>query len=395
MRRHRLVTPAIIVWLLLVAAWAAGIQPGDPWQPAQSYRLQGAQLAAIQATLKPVADGAAIADLGHAHMAVQSWKLRAPIDAGRMPVLHYQVSNFPRTLELALLFRTGEHPENVHAISLPWPGHGAATFDLSAAPRWRGSIIELGFSQYPTPGLVPPDVRFSPFVLHGATLESASITGLWQALATRWVAWTPWSTYSINANRATSPYGWRGSPNLILALMLGGALLIAALFGLLRQGRWRVALPLVLLAWVALDVRWLSQLQRNQALAEALFQGKPWQQRQSIVADRPLLQRAAVMREALARQADAGRVLYWTPGRRHQARLGYFLRPFNVALLPVSLAPSAVPDGSLLLIDNRDGSWNWDLARHRLWRQGQAFQGTLVWRHDQMFLLRKGAGSAP
>src|SRR5690606_31313606 len=106
------------------------------------------------------------------------------LDAQRFPVLRYRFEDFPRTLELSLTFRTAGKPGDVQTVSLPWPGSGTATFDLSAVEEWTGSIIELGFAEFSTGQLVPPEHGFAPFVLERAELWSPSWRGDLAALMT-------------------------------------------------------------------------------------------------------------------------------------------------------------------------------------------------------------------
>lgn len=394
MTRTRLAATAIVLWALLVLAWSTGMRPGDPWHASQTRILDGHQLASIAGDGTPAGEGLRVSDLGPYRQALQSWQLDSPIDAGQTPVLFYRVHDFPRKLELALIFRTRQDPDNVHSVTLPWPPEGVSAIDLSILPDWQGEITELGFSEYPMPGQSPPDAEFAPFLIQGARVQSRSLAGLWQVSWTRWMGWNAWSMRSINANRASAPYPVRGSLNLMLALWLAGAGLLALVFGLLRGRGGRVLLAAVILAWLLLDVRWLSQMQRNHALAGVLFQDKPWSERSRLIADRPLQQRAELMSQVLARQQSGVHVLYWTPSQVDSVRLGYFLRPHNVAALPPGMDASDVPDGTLLLIDNQDMSWQWDAYHSRLSRSSYRIQGDLLWRRDDMLLLsvRRGAG---
>lgn len=395
MMRRLLAASCLLLWLLLVLAWSAGIRPGDPWQADQTRHFSGQQLSRIGGDSTVTAQGMRVSGLGQYNQGLQSWQLASALDADTMPLLRYRVKHFPRTLELALIFRTRENPGDVQSVTLPWPGDGVTTLDLSALAEWQGHITELGFSEYPMPGQAPPDIGFQAFVLEDAQLESRSITGLWHALTSRWTAWSTWSMRSINANKSAAPYHWQGAPNLTVALFLGGGLLLAWLFGLLRKRAGRVIVVCVLLAWVLLDLQWLGQMQRNHALSNTLYAGKAWPERSKVVADRPLQQRAEMVRAVLAKQQPGVHVLYWTPGQADSVRLGFFLRPYNVAPLSPGLSPDAIPDGNLLLVDNQDMSWNWDAYHSRLTRGGYAIHGDLLWRQGDMLLIsvRSGAGS--
>lgn len=395
MIRRILAALAIGLWLLLVLAWSAGIPPGMPWQPAQQHDFAGTQLTTISGVEQITNTGLRISGLGRLGQGLQSWRPDDPLDAARLKVLRYRVRDYPRSLELALFFRTREHPDTVQSVTLPWPADGRSSIDLSALPAWQGHIIELGLSEYPTPAQVPPSFPFPAFEIAGASLQSPSMTGLLNALLTRWTVWTPWSLRSTHINMPTSPFAMRSAPNLALALALAGALALAAAFGLLRGRAWRVIFPLLLLAWLALDLRWLGQMQGNDALAQTLFQGKAWNERKTVIADRPLQQRATALRQVLARQPVGSHVLYWIAGEKRSARLGYFLRPYNVAALRPSVTPAAVADGTRLLIINSDSSWWWNWRRKILSQGERRFHGTLLWQQGNVLLLEIDQGGSP
>ena len=120
------------------------------------------------------------------------------VDAETFPTLRYRFANFPRTLELSLVFRTAENPEDV-AVSLPWPGERRARSISSQIPQWRGQIVEFGFAQFPVAQLVPPAQGFKPFEIVEAGLWSRSWRGDLAALATDWFGAWPWTQRSVHA----------------------------------------------------------------------------------------------------------------------------------------------------------------------------------------------------
>ena len=396
MTRAVLAGVAIVLWLCLLLVMAAGLHLGDPWRAHQQSDLSGSTLGVIAGQATANSDGLVVSELGQYAQGLQSWQLAEPLDAAQFPLLRYTVHDFPRSLELALIFRTAEHPEDVASVSLPWQGDGGSAVDLSRLPGWQGQVIEIGFSEYPMPSVAPPDMPFHPFTLGGAKLESRSLRGQWQVLMSDWFAWQPWSMRSINAVRSASARPWQRSLPLILFLAVAGSLLLLSLFRVLR-GRsqlLRLALALLVLAWLMLDFRWLGQLQRNNMASHELYQGKPWAERSGMVSDSPLQARAEHMRSTLAQQKPGVHVLVWSPSQTDSIRLGYFLRPYNVASLFPGMQPGSVPDGNLLLVDNADMSWTWDSRRSLLQRGGFSVHGDLLWRQDGMLLLsvRKGAG---
>jgi len=85
-----------------------------------------------------------ITSTGQDYTSLQSLR-PSDVEAEKFPTLRYRFADFPRTLELSLVFRTAENSEDV-AVSLPWPGDATRTFDLSQVPEWRGRIVEIGFA---------------------------------------------------------------------------------------------------------------------------------------------------------------------------------------------------------------------------------------------------------
>ncbi len=395
MKRHMLAAGSVALWLLAVLLFGAGIDTGDHWQPQHEVVLDGQALRAISGSAAPTVDGLVVSDTGKFGQALQSWPLSQPMDAADHPILHYSVKDFPRGLELAFFFRTAADPDNVVSITLPWPDDSGASVNLANNPAWQGRITEVGLTEYALPGLVPDDYRFEPFTVHEIRLQERSITGLLDVLATRCGAWLPWSSRSINLVTPGTIFSWHSSPTLLLALVLGGSWLILIAFSRKRRQWLRLAVPLMLVSWLLLDVHWTSQLQRNHQLTSEMYAGMPWNERKHIVADHRLQERAGLMREALARQPADSRILFWTPTRSgfSMGRLGYFLRPWNVAPLPDGMDGAGLPRGTLLMINNFDNSWVWHADRGVLQHGAQVFHGNLLWHEDGMMLLRLTRGN--
>lgn len=387
---------AILCWCILLLAAAAGIRPGDPWQPAQERVFPAADLHLITGVMEELQEGVRIDDLGGFGQGLQVWDADPAIDTDEFATLTYRTGDFSRNLELGLILRGQDDTDNVRTLTLPWPGQGPATVLLDGVPEWHGRITELGLTQYPLPALAPQDAELIPFTLHGVHLASSSISGRLRALANRWSAWTPWSMRSINLQSGSTFGPAIAAPNLFLPILVGGIFLLLLAFRVLPGRRLRTLGFLALAAWLLLDASWLSQLQRNHAAATELYGTADAAERAGLVADRPLLKRATELLEVLAQQPDDARVLYWTPGEAGMtaARLGYFLRPYNVAPL-AGVSPGLVPDGTLLLIDNNDGTWRWDTRHSRLEAGALAFHGDLLWRRDALLLVGVRAEAGP
>jgi hypothetical protein len=277
------------------------------------------------------------------------------LQAGDLPILHYEFPQFPRTLELSLVFRTRESPNDVETVSLPTPAAGAATFDMSRVAGWRGTIIEIGFTQYPIAQLVPPEEGFRPFALMGAKLESDSWRGRIAATWSSWLVRSPWQLISVSAIGPTetgdaSPHAPR--PPLVVALALIALAVIARL--VLRWRGDRLAQLLfagTAIAWVGLDVAWMRELDYRRAIDRDVWGAIPFAQRQEHVPDSRTLAAAQRLRILLAGEPSTTRILVNAESPHDMLRLIYLLSPLNAAGLNGYLAApgTPIPRGTVLV----------------------------------------------
>jgi hypothetical protein len=281
------------------------------------------------------------------------------IRAGDYPFLSYRFEDFPRTLELSLVFRRADSPQDVHSITIPWPGAGWRTVDLRRLPEWRGEIVELGFAEYATAQLVPPSVAFAPFRFDGVELASPSWRGGFAALHTAWFAYLPWALQSISAlvpDRATF-----GTASPVPALVAGVLLSVLVLAVLLRWPWWhtlRAAGIAAALLWMGLDARWLRDLNARHSLTEHLYAGKNWDDRLHLLPDQDLAFMAAQVGDWLDSQPPGQRLLVAADSNYAFLRLIYLLLPHDVALLQLAGAAPLPPDSLVLLYAST--RWRYD-----------------------------------
>jgi hypothetical protein len=361
--------PAIIA---IAAAWALalGFAAGVPWS---APLLPGRQVAFEGYEFRPligagVEDGKALGVGANAAdgNALQSVGI-ARLHAADLPILRYRFEDFPRTLELALVFRRADADGDVQAVPLPWPGSGTTSVDLSRlTSAWRGDIVEIGFAEYPTSQLVPPSVAFRPFRLLGAQLRARSWSETPRLLRTAWFGYVPWNQASINALPAG---GAVLAPVPAVALLALLALAIATWF--LRgdrAGRRRAVLVAVAVAWVALDLRWLDQLRDSHRLTEDLYSGKPWVERARLQPDEDVAGFAQLVRQQLPGATSSQHILVGSDSIYTVLRLIYFLLPMNAmpldAALPGDGASHWPRDTIVVLCNSR--AWRYDDARNSL-----------------------------
>ena len=367
MRRVAFALAVLASWMILLL-WAASIDLTSPFSPAEVREFPGDDFSAVFGTGSAAKDRLRVESAGADYTSLESLT-PSDLDAEKFPTLRYRFADFPRTLELALVFRTADSQEDI-AISLPWPGNTGRTFDLSRVPEWRGRIVELGFAQFPIAQLVPPAQGFKPFEIVDAALWSRSWRGDLAALATDWFGAWPWSQRSVHAlGRDTNTPHAR---SLVLCVALAAATALAwigILFG------WRNRLiavggaAIVAIGWLSLDVGWQIGLWGRLQTTRAVYAHLPWWERQRVVADADIADAAAELRNLLHNEPKQTRILVYA-----DASLGYevlrfiwHLLPRNAALYVYAslLGPDALPEGCLIVFFHSD-EWRTSPAWRRL-----------------------------
>lgn len=355
MRRIVLALAVLASWTVLLP-WAARIDVSSPFSPAEQRELPGDDFSVVFGKGNADADRLRMESAGEDYTSLESLH-PSDLDAEKFPTLRYRFGNFPRTLELSLIFRTAEDSEAV-AISLPWPGDGIGTFDLSQIPEWRGHIVELGFAQFPTAQLVPPAQGFKPFEIVEAGVWSRSWHGDLAALATDWFGAWPWTQRSVHALGRDTDTPRARSLVLCVALAAGIALAwIGLLFG------WRDptfvigGAATVAIAWLALDIGWQAGLWGRLQTTRAVYAHLSWTERENTVADTDIAAAAEYVRTMLRDEPEQSRILvYADPNRGYELlRFIWHLLPRNVAVYAYASAfGEALPEGCLIVFFNSD-----------------------------------------
>lgn len=357
-----------------VLLWAAEVDWRAPLSPGTVLSLRGNDFRAV------FGDGEANASRLHVsadaedHSALQVTTL-AYVRAGDFPLLRYRFASFPRTLELALVFRTAEDPDDVQTIALPWPGEGTTTFDLSRVEAWHGTIIELGFSQFSTAQNVPPELGFKPFDLVEAALWSPSWQGDLAALATDWLGAWPWSQRSVHAlGRDTDSPRAR---SIVVSAALAASLGIVSALLLFGRRRWQaVVMVFVALAWLLVDLRWQDGLAQRLELTRTLYADVEWPRRARIVGDADLVEAADEIRAKLVNEPGRSRVLVMAGTGYQLLRLVWHLLPMNTGSLAYALASGEeLPEGCVLVFLDTD-AWYRDPALRALLAKSQRITST-------------------
>jgi hypothetical protein len=361
---RRVVCAVIIagVWLI-VLGFAAGLVWTSPFGSAMQLPITARDFRVVQGA--GVEDGSAmrIGSVGDDGSALQAVSIDH-LHADEFPLLRYRFDGFPRTLELSFFFRRADAPDDVQpAVTVPWPDGGWQTVDLSKVPGWRGEIIEMGFSEYPTPQLAPTSVAFQPFRFDSVELWSRSWRGSFAALSTSWFTYTPWALLSISA---LGP-----QREVAQAVPLGPLLLLATVLSLVAAAiclRWsrRIAVVRSALAlgalWVVLDLAWLDDLRKKHAFTETVYADKPWSERAQLVPDQEIAQAAERVRTYFGSQPGPHRLLVGAESKYVFLKLIYDLLPLDAAPLQ-EMADMVWPPGEMFVLLYGDSPWRYDGKR--------------------------------
>ena len=373
MRRAAFVVALAMSWLVLLL-WAADVDWRTPIAPASERSFPGSRFNAVLGSAVAQQQRLHVNAAAEDHSVLQSTVL-PELRAADFPVLRYRFADFPRTLELSLLFRTAENPADVQTVTLPWPGQGTSTFDLSRVDAWQGEIIELGFVEFATPQLVPPERGFAPFDLVAVQLWSPSWRGDLAALATDWFGAWPWSQRSVHALGREGDAPRAHSVVLITAIAITIAIGWAALLLGLRGRRLAVVvLGCVVLGWFALDLRWQAGLFQRLLATRALYAGSEWPERARMVGDSALLAAADQIKALLRDEPPNTRILVQSDNGYAVLRLIWHLLPRNAgAFWHAKPFGAALPEGTLIVFHASD-AWYSNPAMRKLLAHSQRVQ---------------------
>lgn len=348
----------LAVWLILILL-VAGVRWNMPLH-GEHRVFHGSRFQQVFGEAEPNGQDLRVDAAGADFSALQTAQV-PDLDAQHFPILSYRFDDFPRTLELSLVFRRAGS-KDVESISLPRPtADGAVSVDLSGVAAWHGEISEIGFAQFPVAQLVPPQQAFRPFTLRSATLRSASWFGQVDTLLSAWFAHTPWQLVSISALGPSeigdsTPHPLR--PPLVAAIALALAAVLAWVVLGLRGRAWRRLLAIgVGVAWLALDLCWLRDLDYKRRTDQDAWGNIALAQRQQHVADGDLSAAALALKKILRDEPPDRHVLLGSLSPFVSIRLAYHAAPLNIGL---AVAPPAggLPAGTIIVRYDMPAAFN-------------------------------------
>jgi hypothetical protein len=195
-------------------------------------------------------------------------------------------------LEAKVLWRRADQPDRTFSLAIPWVGEGTERVSLAADPEWRGRIIGVAIAVR-----LPPR---TPLAFASMSILPDTGRSVAREVFAEWSAVEPWTQASVHYLRGGSP-----NPRAPLSLAAGAvALLATAVY--VALAKWRqvpVSLAsiasLVLIPWLALDLRWQAHLVRNHAQAASLFAGKSIEDKHRAADDQEIYNLAESIRRSL------------------------------------------------------------------------------------------------
>lgn len=365
---HRLIRRRAICAVAIASIWifvfgcAAGLRWDTPLRAHHRVRMNASDFHVVMGAGVEDETALRVGAIGDDGNALQSIALDN-VQAEDFSTLRYRFDGFPRTLEMSLVFRRADVPDDVQTVTVPWPGDGWRSLNLRDVPGWRGQIIEMGFAEYATPQVAPASVAFQPFRFDRAELWSPSWQGSFAALYTSWFGYTPWALLSVSALGPTREAAQ--APPLLPLAVLGSVLSLLAAGWILRWTRPRLLRSGAIAAlalWGLLDVRWLTDFHAKHQLAEKLYAGKSWSERERLLPDQDVAQAAEQVRAYFATLAVPHHLLVASDSKYVFLRWIYLLLPLNAA--PMEQAEGLrTPQERTLFLLFRSTQWRYDEKR--------------------------------
>jgi hypothetical protein len=282
------------------------------------------------------------------------------------PVVAWIAAGVAAGTPVALLWRTDVEPARVNKRVLEIDSGQLVPIDVQGDPHWIGRVVGLAlFVQGPIE---------QPLRVRGVVARPGTALETLRDRVREWMAPEPWTGASINTIA-----GGADLQPLPLPLMLAVALLVSvAVIGWLQRRRRgpmasvaRAGFALVVVAWFALDARWMVNLVRQAQATASQYAGKDAHEKLLAGQDRDLV--AFIDKARMILPKEPARIFVVADADFHRGRAAYHLYPHNVWYEPYR---NAVPPadqlraGDWLVVFQRRGV-QYDAARHSLrWDAG-------------------------
>jgi hypothetical protein len=253
--------------------------------------------------------------------------------------------------DVRLLWTTDYAPSRINSLPLPAASGRLLPVALARDPNWIGQIKGIALA---IRGPLAEPLRIS-----GASAKTMGVVGVLRERLDEWFAFEGWSGSSINTLTGGAELQALPLPVLLVVVL---AIATGIWYALARKRTSALAaLPAVVcalfvIAWVALDLRWMANLARQVEVTRATYAGKDWHARHLAAEDAPLFEFIERVRAKLPDKP--ARIVVVSDVDYFRGRAAYHLYPHNVwfdAGSNTVPAPSALHAGDYLVVYHRHG----------------------------------------
>ena len=348
------------VFALCVLAYLAFAVPGKWFTGVRAQAWGPKDLQVVKGSSRMIGDELGVAPSDPSGLVVVT--VKPSLKAFDYAAVHWIAIDVPDHVDVSLLWRSDYKPGQLNSMPLTVATGRLLPAVMKDHQAWIGNIQGLALAMK---GPIAEPVR-----IRGVVAKPLSVVEVVQDRLREWFAFEAWSGTSIN-----TVTGGADVQDLPLPLLLAAVVAVATLV-VLAIRRWRPgALPwstfaslgaFVLVAWLLLDLRWMSNLVRQVDSTADRFAGKSWQDKRLAVEDGPLF--AFVQKAKGIMPAAPARVFVGADSHYFRGRAAYHLYPHNAFYDPRANAmPSrdSVRPGDWILVFSRRNV-QYDAAQQKL-----------------------------
>lgn len=260
------------------------------------------------------------------------------------PALAWIVIDLPEEADVRVIWRSDYAPQRLNSVPVRVESGRLRPVVLASDPNWLGRITGVGLA-IRAPLAQPVRVR-------GVVMKTMSALEVFTDRWREWFATEGWTGVSINSVTGGADVQDLPLPLLLfVAVVLSSAVVVGVsrfwpgTFG--RSPAMAIA-ALSVLAWFALDLRWIWSLGHTVAATGRQYGGKDWREKHVAAADGPLFEFIERVRKVMP--GPPQRVFVVADAHYFRGRAAYHLLPHNVWWDPWL---NAVPPADRL----RSGDW--------------------------------------
>lgn len=391
--------PAALRWLSPAVAYLAGgyalvlialglANSGGNWldTPA-SIRIAAANIDILRGSGHREGNAIRVEALDPSGIAIVASRI-SPFPAADYPRVEWAVTTAqPVPPQLALLWRTQEHPNKTFSAPVAWAGGNAghvSPLQLGHTEGWNGTIAGIA--------LAVRGELASPLTIDGVTLPGVSSVTSTNEVLDQWTQYFPFRGSSI-----TFPFDEERDDRLsfLSATAVAQGLAIGAYLLVARRRRHRadarIIWAILIAGWLVIDARWQINLGRQLVHTARTFAGKTAEEKHLAADDGRFFALMQQVNGALP--ASPGRIFLFADAYAFRTRGAYFLYPHNVYYVPDRVArlpePNELSSGDFVLLFPTHGI-SYDRESHLLtWPDNRSRSvGELLRSDEGIVLLR-------